>query len=75
MLPLEESAVLRADNVAALNRNLAVSVENRSVSDENRGVLDKNWRKAIRRMSSVNILPLGQPCGARLVIKLATLAH
>ena len=42
MLPTEESAVLRTDNVAAPNRNLADLVENRSVFDENWGVLDEN---------------------------------
>ena len=40
VLPTEESAVLRTDNVAAPNRNVADSVENRSVFDENQGVLD-----------------------------------
>ena len=35
VLPTEESAVLRTDNVAAPNRNLADLIENRSVLDEN----------------------------------------
>ena len=42
VLPTEESAVLRTDNVAGPNRNLAVLVENRLVFDENWGVLDEN---------------------------------
>ena len=42
MLPTEEAAVFRTDNVAAANMNLAVLVENRSVFDENGDVLDEN---------------------------------
>ena len=42
LLPTEETAVLRTDNVAAPNRNLADLAENRSVFDENWGVLDEN---------------------------------
>ena len=42
VLPTEESAVLRTDNVAAPNRNLADLVENWFVLDENWGVLDEN---------------------------------
>ena len=38
----QESAVLRTDNVAAPNRNLAVLIETRHVFDENWGVLDEN---------------------------------
>ena len=42
VLPTEESAVSRTDNVAAPNRNFADLVENRSGFDENWGVLDEN---------------------------------
>ena len=42
MLPTEESAVLRTDNVAAPNRNLADLGENWSVFDENWDALDEN---------------------------------
>ena len=42
VLPTEEGAVLRTDNVAAPKRNLADLVENRSVFLENWGVLDEN---------------------------------
>ena len=46
VLPTEESAVLRTDNVVAPNSDFADLVENRSVFTENWGVLDENLAPA-----------------------------